>query len=74
MNRQDTLYKMKWNPAYPENGNYASDIGWAYKQVNNISNLYGLIDYYILMANARINSTLVVRGSFIICRYINNKD
>ena len=50
-NRQDTLYKMKWNPAYPATGNYASDIGWAYKQVNSISNLYSLIDSYILIYN-----------------------
>jgi mannosyl-glycoprotein endo-beta-N-acetylglucosaminidase len=42
---QNTLYKMRWNPAsMDENGyathQYASDIGWASKQVTNMYNLY----------------------------------
>ncbi|WP_339194206.1 N-acetylglucosaminidase [Aeribacillus sp. FSL W8-0870] len=42
---QNTLYKMRWNPeAMDKLGyathQYATDIGWAYKQVNNIYKLY----------------------------------
>ena len=42
---QNTLYKMRWNPAFmDENGyashQYATDIGWASKQVTNMYNLY----------------------------------
>lgn len=41
---QDTLYKMKWNHAYPTStgfyAQYATDIGWAVKQVSNIKNMY----------------------------------
>lgn len=45
---QNTLYKMRWNPESMDTLGYAShqyatDIGWAYKQVNTISNLYNLI-------------------------------
>ncbi|WP_084822140.1 SH3 domain-containing protein, partial [Bacillus sp. SA1-12] len=53
-NGQDTLYKMRWNPSssikygYPSN-QYATDIGWAVKQVNQIYNLYRLIDSYKLV-------------------------
>ncbi|WP_350346190.1 SH3 domain-containing protein [Heyndrickxia faecalis] len=48
---QDTLYKMRWNPdSAATNGyashQYATDIGWAYKQVNEIYNLYNLLDHY----------------------------
>ncbi len=48
---QDTIYKMRWNP----NGavlkgvathQYATDIGWASKQVRQIYNLYSLLDSY----------------------------
>ncbi|WP_141433537.1 SH3 domain-containing protein [Bacillus sp. 03113] len=50
---QDTIYKMRWNP----NGaittgkathQYATDIGWASKQVNQIYNLYSLLNSYDL--------------------------
>lgn len=44
--RQDTLYKMRWNPSSPGGHQYATDIGWAYKQVTNISNIYSLLDQY----------------------------
>jgi mannosyl-glycoprotein endo-beta-N-acetylglucosaminidase len=44
---QDTLYKMRWNPAQPWH-QYATDIGWAYKQVDSIYNIYQLIDNYTL--------------------------
>ena len=48
---QDTLYKMRWNPrASALNGvashQYATDIGWAVKQVTRISNLYNMLDSY----------------------------
>ncbi|HEO8422137.1 MAG: SH3 domain-containing protein [Niallia sp.] len=50
---QDTLYKMRWNPDAAEKTGtathqYASDIGWATKQVNQIYNLYSLISSYTL--------------------------
>ncbi|WP_240371412.1 SH3 domain-containing protein [Anoxybacteroides rupiense] len=47
--KQDTLYKMRWNPANPGTHQYATDIGWAVKQVSNISRLYDLIDNYTLI-------------------------
>lgn len=42
---QNTLYKMRWNPlSMSENGvashQYATDIGWASKQINTMYNLY----------------------------------
>ena len=45
---QNTLYKMRWNPEAMvllgrSNHQYATDIGWAYKQVNIIGNLYNNI-------------------------------
>ncbi|WP_084797819.1 SH3 domain-containing protein [Neobacillus mesonae] len=51
---QDTLYKMRWNPrAAAANGRathqYATDIGWAAKQVKQMYNLYSLIDSYKLV-------------------------
>lgn len=50
---QDTLYKMRWNPASVSTKGYAShqyatDIGWAAKQVYQINNLYSLLDSYKL--------------------------
>lgn len=51
---QNTLYKMRWNPASMEKGiadhQYATDIGWAYKQVITLYNLYQQIG---------INSTIL---------------
>ncbi|WP_456277601.1 SH3 domain-containing protein [Bacillus sp. AK128] len=47
--KQNTLYKMRWNPQVPGHHQYATDIGWAVKQVNNISNLYGLLNNYTLV-------------------------
>ena len=35
--RQDTLYKMRWNPANPGEHQYATDIGWAIKQTKNMN-------------------------------------
>ena len=37
---QNTLYKMRWNPANPGYPQYATDIGWAVKQVPHIKNIY----------------------------------
>ncbi|WP_373893897.1 peptidoglycan-binding protein [Virgibacillus sp. CBA3643] len=42
---QNTLYKMRWNPEAMNNLGYAShqyatDIGWAFKQINTIYNMY----------------------------------
>ena len=48
---QDTLYKMRWNPSgaattNSETHQYATDIGWASKQVSQIYNLYQLLNTY----------------------------
>lgn len=44
-NKQNTIYKMRWNPANPGGfRQYASDIGWAVKQVNTIKTLYNQLD------------------------------
>jgi mannosyl-glycoprotein endo-beta-N-acetylglucosaminidase len=43
-NQQDTLYKMRWNPQIPGSHQYATDVGWAYKQaVNYFSHYYSLL-------------------------------
>ncbi len=48
---QDTLYKMRWNPdavekyGYPTH-QYATDIGWAAKQVYRMNNIYSLLESY----------------------------
>jgi mannosyl-glycoprotein endo-beta-N-acetylglucosaminidase len=46
--RQDTLYKMRWNPAMPGLHQYATDVGWAAKQVECIKELYELLNTYTL--------------------------
>jgi beta-N-acetylglucosaminidase len=46
--KQDTLYKMRWNPASPGSHQYATDIGWAAKQVKRIKELYEMCDTYVL--------------------------
>nr|WP_242634584.1 N-acetylglucosaminidase [Bacillus timonensis] len=46
--KQDTLYKMRWNPATPGTHQYASDIGWATKQVDDLVRMYKNLDYYTL--------------------------
>ena len=48
---QDTLYKMRWNPQVAATNQvathqYATDIGWAAKQVKQIHNIYSLLDSY----------------------------
>ncbi|GGB32172.1 hypothetical protein GCM10011409_06950 [Lentibacillus populi] len=51
---QDTLYKMRWNPlAAAKYGyathQYATDIGWAYKQTSRMYELYNLLNGYNLI-------------------------
>ncbi|WP_193224541.1 SH3 domain-containing protein [Bacillus sp. B1-b2] len=51
---QNTLYKMRWNPSAADKTGvathqYATDIAWATKQVNQISNLYSLLSSYTLV-------------------------
>lgn len=41
--KQNTLYKMRWNPASPGNHQYATDVRWAYNQVYNIKNLIDMV-------------------------------
>ena len=38
--RQNTLYKMRWNPDNPPNHQYATDIEWATKQALNIERIF----------------------------------
>lgn len=38
--KQNTLYKMRWNPESPGVHQYATDIGWAVKQTYSIKNMY----------------------------------
>ena len=38
--RQNTLYKMRWNPENPGEHEYASDIGWAIKQAVSIEKIF----------------------------------
>ncbi|WP_353625712.1 SH3 domain-containing protein, partial [Bacillus sp. JCM 19041] len=45
---QNTLYKMRWNPANPATYQYATDVGWAVKQTHHMSNLYSLVNDYQL--------------------------
>lgn len=46
--KQNTLYKMRWNPGDPGRHQYATDIGWASKQVGRIRTLYDQCSDYIL--------------------------
>ncbi|MEK9197898.1 N-acetylglucosaminidase [Ureibacillus sp. FSL E2-3493] len=52
-NNQNTLYKMRWNPEYMAryggaSHQYATDIGWAVKQIDSIYNIYRQLDSYTL--------------------------
>ena len=38
--RQNTLYKMLWNPQSPGQHQYATDIGWATQQAVNIERIF----------------------------------
>nr|WP_256860300.1 N-acetylglucosaminidase [Bacillus sonorensis] len=44
--KQDTLYKMRWSPNALHQ--YATDAGWAYKQVGRMYGLYVLLEDYTL--------------------------
>lgn len=46
--KQNTLYKMRWNPANPGYPQYATDIGWAVKQTNNIKSMYNQLENPVL--------------------------
>jgi beta-N-acetylglucosaminidase len=37
--KQNTLYKMRWNPEHPATHQYATDIAWAYKQSYRIKDI-----------------------------------
>ncbi|RQW66905.1 autolysin [Listeria sp. SHR_NRA_18] len=43
---QDTLYKMRFNPANPGVHLYATDIGWALKQTSGMQRLYDQLSSY----------------------------
>jgi beta-N-acetylglucosaminidase len=45
---QNTLYKMRWNPANPGTHQYATDIGWAVKQISRIKQLYEQLENPLL--------------------------
>jgi mannosyl-glycoprotein endo-beta-N-acetylglucosaminidase len=50
---QNTLYKMRWNPDAAQTSSraahqYATDIGWADKQIMQMQNLYSLVSSYTL--------------------------
>ncbi|MCR1900319.1 N-acetylglucosaminidase, partial [Irregularibacter muris] len=47
--KQDTLYKMRWNPANPATHQYATDIGWAVKQARIFADLYKKCTSYTLI-------------------------
>lgn len=40
---QDTLYKMRWDPDNPGAHQYATDVGWAVKQTDDIKRVYDLL-------------------------------
>ncbi len=42
--RQNTLYKMLWNPNAPGKHQYATDIGWAVKQAQTMKRFYESFD------------------------------
>lgn len=46
--KQNTLYKMRWNPEHPGRHQYATDIGWAVKQTKSIDALYKGLNNYTL--------------------------
>jgi mannosyl-glycoprotein endo-beta-N-acetylglucosaminidase len=45
---QDTLYKMRWNPANPGTHQYATHVAWATAQTTNMYNIYQMLDSYVL--------------------------
>lgn len=43
---QNTLYKMRFNPANPGTMQYATDIDWAVKQTRSLNNIYSTMEVY----------------------------
>lgn len=48
--KQNTLYKMRWNPENP-NRQYATDVAWAYKQTRTLGIIARLAQQYDLVLN-----------------------
>ncbi|MBS4218958.1 SH3 domain-containing protein [Bacillus sp. FJAT-49711] len=46
---QDTLYKMRWNPAKPGSHQYATHVAWATIQTARIGAIYSTINNYTLV-------------------------
>lgn len=44
--KQNSLYKMRWNPENPGQHQYATDIGWAVKQTKSIDAIYSTLEEY----------------------------
>lgn len=47
--KQDTLYNMKWNLVQPGEHQYATDISWAYKQIQRIKDIMSQIKNPVLI-------------------------
>lgn len=43
--RQNTLYKMRWNPESPGVHQYATDVAWATKQAKTLKNMFSAFPY-----------------------------
>lgn len=54
--KQDTLYKMRWNPSSPGVHQYATDVGWALKQTNSLNSIVHLSQKYDVILNFDIPS------------------
>lgn len=46
--KQDTLYKMRWNPEKPGTHQYATDVSWAYKQITRMKNIMSQVKSPVL--------------------------
>lgn len=46
--KQDTLYKMRWNPEKPGTHQYATDVSWAYKQIPRMYNIMSQVKNPVL--------------------------
>ncbi|WP_018930742.1 peptidoglycan-binding protein [Gracilibacillus lacisalsi] len=42
--QQNTIYKMRWNPANPGYPQYATDMAWAAKQITNMKSMYSKLN------------------------------
>lgn len=54
--RQNTLYKMLWNPENPGQHQYATDIGWAVKQAVSIERIFASFDDAVLSYDVPVYS------------------